>query len=356
MPRIFRPLRIALPLLALLCSLATPAHPQSFTVGTAVAAPGQKVMGFIEVPAGVDAAMRIPVVVVRGAKPGRVLALVSGAHGTEYVSIIAVEKLITRLDPADISGTVILVPLVNPASFDEKVPHVNPVDRKNMNRMYPGKADGTQSERAALLITRQVVEQCDYLIDLHGGDLDESLRRYSYWPRTGREQQDAVSRGMVLAFGLNHIIISDDRPTDPNVSRYLDSTASTRGKPAITVEAGYAGTVETDDVAALVEGSINVMRHLKFLSGNAAPVEHPVWLEKVVDVASEQAGIFYPLVKRGTYVEAGMKLGYVTDYFDRIIYEARAPVAGVLLHICAVPSMKKGDNLANIGVVAAKAP
>src|SRR5216683_6957937 len=110
-----------------------------FTVGTASAAPGQKAIGYLEVPAGVDAATNIPVVVVNGAKPGPILALVTGAHGTEYVSIIAVEKLIGELDPAKISGTVILIPLVNIASFEQKVPHVNPVDNKSMNRFYPGK-------------------------------------------------------------------------------------------------------------------------------------------------------------------------------------------------------------------------
>ncbi len=120
-----------------------------------------------------DAATSIPVVVINGAKPGPVLALVTGAHGTEYVSIIAIEKLIGLLEPAQISGTVILLPLVNIQSFEQKVPHVNPVDNKSMNRFYPGKADGTQTERASLLITRQVVDRCDYLIDFHGGDLDE---------------------------------------------------------------------------------------------------------------------------------------------------------------------------------------
>ena len=315
-----------------------------------------KTIGTIEVPAGSDPALSIPIVTVTGAKPGPTLALVSGAHGTEYASIIALEKVIARIDPTELSGTVIIVPLININSFEKKVPHVNPVDRKSMNRMYPGKQDGTQTERASWLITQQVVERCDALIDLHGGDLDESLRTYSYWLKTGREEQDSVSRGMVLAFGLDHIIISDDRPTDPKASRYLDSTASTRGKQAITAEAGYAGTVESEDVAALVDGSLNVMRYLHMLPGEARPVEHPVWLEKVVDVASEQAGIFYPLVKRGTYVEAGMKLGYVTDYFDRVVYEPRAPVSGVVLHVCAVPSMSKGEGIANIGVVAAKAP
>src|SRR5713226_4614033 len=190
-----------------------------FAVGTASAAPGQKATGYLAVPAGVDAATNIPVVVVNGAKPGKVLALVSGAHGTEYASIIAIEKLISDLDPAQVTGTVILVPMVNVPSFEQKVPHVNPVDGKSMNRFYPGKADGTQTERASYAITRQVVEKSDYLIDLHGGDLDESLRPYCYWPRSGNEKQDATSRGMALAFGLDHIIIAADRPRDPNASR-----------------------------------------------------------------------------------------------------------------------------------------
>src|SRR5260370_15116552 len=101
-----------------------PAHAQSrFGVGTASAAPSQRANGYLEVPAGVDAATNIPVVVVNGAKPGKVLALVSGAHGTEYASIIAIEKLISALDPAQVTGTVILVPLVNIPSFEQKVPH-----------------------------------------------------------------------------------------------------------------------------------------------------------------------------------------------------------------------------------------
>jgi predicted deacylase len=324
----------------------------TFKVGTATAGRGQKATGFIEVPAGVDAGTNIAVAIVHGAKPGPVLAVVSGAHGTEYASIIALEKLIAALNPADVSGTVIIVPLVNVASFEQKVPHVNPVDGKSMNRMYPGKMDGTQTDRASYLITKQVVEQCDHLIDLHGGDLDESLRPYSYWTKTGNENQDRISREMVLAFGLDHIIISTERPKDPNASRYLENTATTRGKPSITAEAGHAGTVEPDDIAALVNGCIGVMRYLKMLPGALSGIEHPVWIEKVITIASEQTGIFYPLVHRGTYVEQGMKIGYVTDYVGKTIFEARATSAGIVLYICAVPSMTKGATIANIGMVA----
>jgi uncharacterized protein len=327
----------------------------AFVVGTAKASRGQTATGAIEVPAGTDAALSIPVAVAHGAKSGPVLALVAGAHGTEYASIIALEKLIATIDASQLSGTVIIVPLLNVPSFSRVVPHLNPVDGKNMNRMYPGRMDGSQTDRASYLITTQVVERSDHLIDFHGGDIDESLRPYSYWTRTGRAAQDAVSMGMVLAFGLDHIIISTDRPTDPAASRYLENTATTRGKPSITVEAGHAGTVEPDDVQALVSGSLNVMRHLKMLPGTPTKVESPVWIERLADVASEASGIFYPLVRRGGYVEAGMKIGYVTDFVGHVISEARAKAAGVILYVRAVPSISKGDPIASVGVVG-KAP
>ncbi|MGH9773485.1 MAG: succinylglutamate desuccinylase/aspartoacylase family protein [Candidatus Acidiferrales bacterium] len=340
---------------AALAPLAT-AQQTKFSVGTASASPGEKATGYIEVPAGSDVALNIPVAVIRGAKPGPVLALVAGSHGTEYASIIALEKIIAEADPAEISGTLIILPLVNVNSFEQIVPHLNPADNKNMNRMYPGKPDGTQTERAAWAITKQVIEKCDYLVDFHGGDIDENLRPYAYWSPTGTAKQDETSRQMVLAFGLRTIIIWNGRPADPNDSRYLDNTSSTRGKPSIAVEAGYAGTVQPEDVHALVRGSYNVMRFLKMLPGEAQPVEHPVWIASIANVTASEPGIFYPLVQPATYVATGEIIGYVTDFFGKKTSDARAPSSGIVLYIRAVPSLKNGDTIANIGVIADKSP
>ena len=273
----------------LLVAVAAHGQQPAFTVGTASAVPGKKATGFLEVPSGVDPGTKIPVVVVHGARPGPVLALVSGPHGTEYASILALERLTTTLDPADLSGPVLILPLVNLPSFEQKVVHVNPVDEKCMNRFYPGKEDGTQTERALWVITKQVAEKCDYLIDFHGGDLDENLRPYSYRLKTGNAAQDATSKEMVLAFGLDHVIIVTDRPKDLQASRFLDNTGAPRGKPTVTVEAGYAGTTDTDDIALLVNGSLNVMRYLKMLSGGIAAVEHPVWSERIDAISSDQS-------------------------------------------------------------------
>ena len=75
-----------------------------------------------------------------------------------------------------------------------------------------------------------------------------------------------------------------------------------------------------------------------------------------MDVLSDGPGIWYPLVRRGTYVQVGMKIGYVTDYFGKLTLEARAPISGVILHVNAVPSLKKGDNIADIAAIAANGP
>jgi uncharacterized protein len=327
---------------------------QTFTVGTATAGRGQKVYGVLKVPAGSDAGYDIPVVVVHGARPGPVFAVVSGSHGTEYASIIAVERLVDAVKPAELSGTVIFVPLVNVPSFQRIVPHVNPTDGKNMNRFYPGDPKGTQTDRASYVMTKEVVERCDHLIDLHGGDLDENLRPYTYWTLTGNKPQDERSKAMVLAFGLDHIVISADRPRDPAASRYLENSASTRGKPSITAEAGRSGPVVAGDVTLLVNGCMNVMRHLKMLPGSVAPVARPTWVETLVNVTADRAGVFHPAVDRDAHVVKGAKLGFVTDYLNRPLQDVIAPEGGIIMFIRAVPSLRKGDTMASIGVVSNK--
>jgi uncharacterized protein len=126
----------------------------TFTVGTATAARGQKATGTIEVPAGSDAALSIPVAVFHGAKPGPVLAIVAGSHGTEYTSIIALEKLIGTLNAAEISGTVIIVPLINIQSFEQKVPHLKSGRQKKHESLVSGQ-DGRHADRPRVLLDHQ---------------------------------------------------------------------------------------------------------------------------------------------------------------------------------------------------------
>lgn len=307
----------------------------------------------LEVPAGSDAATTIPYAVITGARTGPVIAFVAGSHGTEYASTVALTRLIPRIDPKTLAGTVIIAPLLNIASFEQMTVHTNPIDKKGMNRLYPGDATGTQTQRVLALVAQQIVKPSDVIIDLHGGDLDEDLVPYSYWIRTGDSKQDVASRSLVLAFGLDRIIVNNIDVSNPASTRSLSGYSLSLGKTVIVAEAGYSGTVVADDVRALVDGCLNVLGALHMIERSVQPLEHPLWLASGSRLQAEAPGMWSPAVRGGAYVTAGMPLGTMTDYLGRNGKEIRSPVAGIVTFIRGVPSAWKDATLANVSPVLA---
>jgi predicted deacylase len=337
-----------------LLSLAVQAQPRSaFSVGPVTVKPGEKASGMIPVPAGRDEATQIPVSVIHGANPGPVLALVAGNHGYEYTPIIALQRLRPRLDPKQMSGTLILVHVANMPSFLKRTIYYSPVDGKNLNRVYPGKPDGTISERIAYQITKEAIERADYVMDLHCGDGNEALGYYTYWDtKAGGADVVERSKQMALAFGFDHIVMDSERPSDPANSLYCSTTATTRGKPAITIESGGLGATDTESVAKIERGVMSVMRHLKMLAGRPQMVETPLFIDQNAVLRSDATGIFYSLVERNRTVAKGTLLGYVTDFFGKRIFDLRAPFSGTVLYIIATPPISQGEPLAMIGHIA----
>lgn len=337
------------PITMMLCAGMLFAQQKSFTVGTITAAPGSRATGWLEVPKGVDEATRIPVTVVHGAKPGPVLALVAGTHGYEYSPVVAMQRFPAKINPQELAGTIIIVHVANMPSFLRRTVYYSPVDGKNLNRVYPGKPDGTVSERIAYAITREVIEKADYLVDLHCGDGNEALRPYSYWMTSGTPEINARSKEMALAFGLDHIVIDNERSSDPSKAVYTSNTAITRGKPSITTETGGMGRTDTDG-ADLAEGGVfNLLRHFKMLPGEPRRVEHPIWIDKNEVLRSPQTGLFYARVQPGHTVAQGTVLGVLMDFFGNSIQEIRAPFAGVVLYVVATPPVSEGEPLGMVG-------
>ncbi len=149
-------------------------------IGGITAAPGATTSGAIAVPprAG-DAGASIPFTIIRGKTNGPVLALIAGVHGAEYPPIIALQRLRASFDTSSLRGTVIMVHVANMPSFLARTVYYSPADGKNLNRVFPGKTDGTLSERIAEAITREVIAHATHVLDLHCGDGNESLRPYS---------------------------------------------------------------------------------------------------------------------------------------------------------------------------------
>jgi predicted deacylase len=323
---------------------------KKLAVGSAVASPGEKVAGFIDVPPGTDAGTQIPVSIVQGMTEGPVLALIAGIHGSEPSPILALQRLRAELEPSALTGSVIFVHIANVPSFVHRTIYRGPWDLKNLNRVFPGKASGTTSERIAHAITRDVIDQCDYLVDMHSGDGNEQLRPYSYWNNLGVDERvDSVARDMTRAFGLDHIVVDRGRPRDRDATVFCSNPAHARGKPAVTTEAGEVGVPTEEMVALNVSGAFGVLRYLGMLPGTVRLVD-PVWIDPSVVVTSLHTGTWHPVVRSDQSVRENDLLGRITDYFGAVLAEVRSPMTGLLLYVVVSPAISEGEPLAMVGV------
>jgi hypothetical protein len=245
-----------------------------------------------------------------------------------------------------------MVHVANMPSYLARTIYYSPVDNKNLNRVFPGRADGTISERIADVITREVIDRATHVVDLHCGDGNESLRPYLYWITTGGENVADAGRQMAFAFGMDHIVVDRERPTDPANSIYLSNTAITRGKPALTIESGGMGEIHTDDILRIERGVRGLMKHLKMTTTGPDPIAAPVLLERSEVLRSNFTGLFHPVVEKAQTVAAGAVIGRVTDFHGKVLEEIKAPFAGEILYVVGTPAISKGEPVGFIGTTA----
>jgi predicted deacylase len=321
-----------------------------FTVGSITAQPGTMASGTLTLPArGNEPGTTIPFSIINGTSAGPVLALVAGTHGMEYVPILALQRMRTSIDPRTLRGTILMVHVANMPSFLGRTIYYSPVDGQNLNRVFPGKPDGTLSERIADTITREIIDRSTHVVDLHCGDGNESLRPYSYWVTTGDPKVAEEGRMMALAFGLDHIVVDRERPTDPKATQYLSNTGIVRGKPGLTTETGAIAGTDEADITLVERGVAGLMKHLGMRPDGPDPVTSPVWLDQNVVLRASVTGIFYPAVKRGDTVKKGAPFGKITDFHGKVLEEVAAPFDGEVLYVVATPPVSKGEPLGMVG-------
>ena len=327
------------------------ASADDFTVGEITVPRGEKLSGFITVPKGTDDGTTIPVTIVHGANDGPVLALIAGIHGYEYPPITALQAMRTQLDPAAISGTVILVHIANMPAFLGRTIYYSPGDGKNLNRMFPGDPDGTISQRIAHTLTTTVIDQANYLVDLHAGDGNEALRPYVYMPVTGNAAFDRKIEGLAVAFGLDHIVMDRGPQHASGPSLFTDQTALERGIPAVTTETGKSGSNAPYWVGLAEKGIWNVLRHLDMIAEDEVINTGITWLNDYKVITSPQSGIFRAVTKDGYFVAENAVLGVLVDFFGNELLTIRAPFAGVVNYVISTPPVNEGEPVAMISKV-----
>ena len=313
------------------------------------------------------------VITVTGAKPGPTLFVNGGLHGAEYPAIEAVIRLGKELDPAKISGTVILMPVLNMPAFRNRTPFVCPVDNVNPNRVFPGDPEGSYSEQMVYALVNEFIAHADAYIDLHGGDIPEDLVPFVICRAgTGTGQAvndvDVKSQEMAMAFGLPYVLtVSKPVQVAKGSSSYVG--AAERGVPAILAEAGAVGQLQFDAVEVLVIGVMNVMRQLGMmaptaklqvpstkLQGSSKPqtstrrgAADPKMLTAFEWVYSKHSGMWYSRVAAGDLIEKGQEIGAIGSLFGETLETIIAPVSGYVLFLTINPSVQEKGLLMGIG-------
>lgn len=291
----------------------------------------------------------VPMTIVHGKNPGPVLTLTAGIHGDEFPSVLALQRLRTETDAAILRGTLILVHVANLPGFLGRRIALSPADGKNLNRVFPGRPDGSLTEKVAHFLTSEVISRTDYLIDMHSGSANQELWPHVYSPVVGNAELDRKTLEFAKGTGMRHIVLYGGRPRDPARSISYPNTAATRGKPALTTEIGHLGQRTEEQVGEAMEVARNALRHLEMLPGSGPPGAGFTLYQKLHELESPVSGVFHARCRIGELVDRGALLAEVTDYFGTKVAELRAPVRGVVLMLNHTPPVNQGETPVTIG-------
>lgn len=315
--------------------------------------PGEKVSGNLIVEEGIDGGTIIPVTVINGSKPGPVLSLIAGIHGTEFVPIITLGNISKKIKSQELSGTLVLIHVANIHSYQKRTVYFNPVDNKNLNRVFPGDKNGTQTERIAYKISKEIVDKSDYLIDIHGGEFNEQFLNCALSIKDApNETQLEKIKMITMAFGLDYITANPYNNV-PDSVRYTtcERSALRKGIPATTIEIGDLGQVDSEKVAIAERGIMNVMRTIGMLEGEVFFNQNQKYLVDISRVRSGFDGVFFKNVDSGKFVNKGDLLGHTEDYFGNKLEEYYAEKSGLLFSSFNAPSVNKDDLIFKIGTL-----
>ncbi len=312
----------------------------SFSVAGVSAAPGAREAIVLDLSIA-GTATRLPLFVLNGAHEGPTVLVTAAIHGGEYVGTAAAMQLAATTDLAALRGQLVIAPIASMTAYAKRAIYIAPPDNKNLNRCFPGKADGSFAEQLAYWIFTNLISRADFYIDCHGGDINEALIPFSVVSISGNAVVDAKSMKLAEAFGIRYIMTSA-------VKGSTVSAAATIGVPAVLTEVGGQGQWSPAEVKQMYDGLISSLAFAGSLASGFKAMPTQV-LEHSVSMRSDHDGLWYPQVNVGDTVKTGQNLGYVTDFLGNTVQTAVASMDGIVLFVVTTLAMNAGDPLLLIG-------
>lgn len=301
--------------------------------------------GFLRLPYSRDdsawGSVMIPVCVVRNGN-GPTALLTGANHGDEYEGPLALYELARTLDPDAVAGTVIIVPAMNYPAFRAGT-RTSPIDRGNMNRSFPGRPDGTVTEKIADYFQRELLPRADLVFDFHSGGRTLDFLPYCAAHILPDKVQEAKAFAAIEAFAAPYSM----KMLEIDAVGMYDTAAEDMGKVFVTTELGGGGTARAETVRIARRGIANVLRHAGIMEGAAAKSETR-WLDMPSDdcfIFAEDDGLFETMVDLGEDVREGMIIARIHPIGRTGLapQEIRSKMSGILVARHFPGLIKAGD-------------
>jgi len=301
-------------------------------------APGQKHAFLLDLGIQACPGLALPVLLIQGAQNGKTLALTAGVHGDEFEGIRALFDLSDQIDPAELSGRVVAVPVANPPAFSSGS-RTSPLDGGNLARAFPGSEIGSPTQVIAFHLGRSIIGRADFYVDLHTAGTKLLMPRM-----VGYDIHDSRSHEAAMAFGAPVLWGHGEIPPGRTIS-----FASSRRIPWLYTESCGGRTVDLEEVEMFTRGLMNVMRYLQMLPGSFRPAgaSRLIYGNGDLDsgIAATRSGFLIPSVELLQDVKAGQALGRTVDLLGMPVESFASPCDGTVAMIHAFPVVNAGESL-----------
>lgn len=327
------------------------------SVGSATAAPGHIATGQLKVgklASGSDLTM--PVAIINGSAAGPTLWLNGAVHGDEVNAFMIMRRLLASLDPGTLRGAIVCTPLSNPASVNWRS-KINNLDWLDMDQQFPGRADGTYSQRVAHVLFEAVRRYATHLISFHTVGTSFAAEPYTVFKVHPGASPDSNKRteAMALSFGvpLNCRIDLSTATGEiaGGVNGGIDAACAAEGIDAFMAEVGSGGSFQAGPIAAGLNGTLSVMAHLNMIAPrpDLGAASGRKIITKRTFVYADAAGMVMDCALAGTLVKAGEQLCHIVDFFeDKDV--VRAASDSLIIMSRRDPVVHEGDRLAFVAL------
>ena len=300
--------------------------------------------------------VELPLIVLRGARPGPVFYIGAAFHGDEVNGVEVATSFARSFDLTALSGTVLMVPAQNPLALQAQhrvfVGHYlkSPLDQSPNDPWisFPGDADGNMAARLAHALFHRLMRHADYLIDIHTPTTGGRYAPFAFLPPPDAGAAAVAAEEMAKAFGVDYILSTEQGLYVSEQSPHV--VLARRGRIAMGIELGEGGRLEADITARGVLGLTNVFRRIGMLPGAVEAIGRQMVIRSMTVVRARRAGLVHLKVALNDSVAAGEVLATITSIFGEPVEEIRAPIAGPIVRIATFPIVNAGERIIQIGV------